>query len=375
VSELPPPFVDPEVDLTGLESMPLFCARLVDSDLVGLSTGEEFKAAFLLWAKAWTQRPAGSLPTNPKILARYAGVSVEFLEASREIILRGWTECSNGRLYHPTVAEAAMIAWNARVSYEKRVGSFSQKQSERARRGWIKRKASKPNAVASATAEPGQSRFGNANEREGKGRDISPLPPSGEGGSQEGSFLDRVLEVEAPKASKPKAARVVCTLPDDWASREDERAVAIGDLKMTSKEFEDAEAEFREWASKNGRRIRGGSAPNWDLAFRNHLRSFARRIGSSFRREAPERIPSKSGTAIQPLPIEPDWWASAAHVIFENDAAFWTAYASRCKPDPSSKKPALICESGHVSDRVEIRLRTLGLEIPIRHVQERALAS
>lgn len=50
---LPEPLVPQEVDLRGLTFMPLDVARLRDSDLAIEATGDEFRAAVLLWCASW----------------------------------------------------------------------------------------------------------------------------------------------------------------------------------------------------------------------------------------------------------------------------------------------------------------------------------
>lgn len=126
------PLTPTDCNCQGLSFMPLEVSRLVDSDLVALSTGDEFKAAFILWAKAWTQVPAASVPDDDRILARWVGCSLNEWLGLREMALRGWVKCSDGRLYHPLIADLAVKA------NEKRRG-----QSDRANSRWAKARAAK----------------------------------------------------------------------------------------------------------------------------------------------------------------------------------------------------------------------------------------
>ena len=109
----PAPLTPPDCDLRGLPYMPLDVIRLGDSDLFALSTGDEFKAAVVLWCKSWVQVPAGSLPADDRILAHLSGTGPSW-KAIKDMALRGWVLCSDGRLYHPVVAEKACIAWKQR---------------------------------------------------------------------------------------------------------------------------------------------------------------------------------------------------------------------------------------------------------------------
>jgi hypothetical protein len=104
------PIVPAEVDLRGMPFMPLDTVRLADSDLFALSTGDEFKAAVMLWCKSWHQVPAASLPDDDRILAHLSSSYARW-PAVRELALRGWVKCDDGRLYHPVIAEKALEAW------------------------------------------------------------------------------------------------------------------------------------------------------------------------------------------------------------------------------------------------------------------------
>jgi hypothetical protein len=100
--------------------MPLYAARLRDSDFAALTSGDEFKAGVLLWCAAWTQVPAGSLPADDRILARLAGVNLGQWAAIKDAAIRGFVLCSDGRIYHPVISEAALDAWRARLSHRQR---------------------------------------------------------------------------------------------------------------------------------------------------------------------------------------------------------------------------------------------------------------
>lgn len=128
--DLPEPLAGPEVDCRGLDFMPLEVARLRDSELVAYSTGDEFKAAVLLWAKAWSEVPSGSLPNDNRPLARAVAMSErEFLRV-REMALRGFILCADGRLYHPLICDLA-----------EKASKMRRDQAERANSRWAKERA------------------------------------------------------------------------------------------------------------------------------------------------------------------------------------------------------------------------------------------
>lgn len=113
---LPPPLVPADTDLRDFVFMPLDVVRLRDSSLAVHATGEEFRAAVLLWCAAWHQIPAASLPDDDAVLAQLAGFGrvVKEWRKVRNGALRGWVKCNDGRLYHPVVAEKANEAWDAK---------------------------------------------------------------------------------------------------------------------------------------------------------------------------------------------------------------------------------------------------------------------
>lgn len=119
MSDLPEPMVPAECDLRDFPFMPLDCARLLDSDLFALARGDEFKAAVALWCKSWGQVPTGSLPADEKVLAHLSGAGAAWKKV-REMALRGWVKCSDGRLYHPVIAEKAAEGWAKKLAQRAR---------------------------------------------------------------------------------------------------------------------------------------------------------------------------------------------------------------------------------------------------------------
>lgn len=111
------PLTPPECDLTDFQFMPLDVLRLRDSELASNESPEACWAAVLLWAASWHQVPAASVPNDDKWLAKAAGygrVVKEWLRVKAGA-MRGFVECSDGRLYHAVVAEKAREAWKAKL--------------------------------------------------------------------------------------------------------------------------------------------------------------------------------------------------------------------------------------------------------------------
>lgn len=133
-NRLPPPLVSPETDLRDFRFMPLDVVRFTQSDLVSTADAEAVVAAIRLWAASWHQVPAASLSDDDRTLAQLAGYGravSAWLNVKQEA-LRGFIKCSDGRLYHPVVAEKAREAWLARLRQRHRTHCASiRKQNER----------------------------------------------------------------------------------------------------------------------------------------------------------------------------------------------------------------------------------------------------
>lgn len=112
------PLTPENCNLQDFAFMPLDVARLRDSDLAASETPEACWAAVQLWAAAWHQVPAASIPDDDKWLAQQTGygrIVKEWMKV-RGGALRGWIKCTDGRLYHPVVAEKAIEAWQAKLA-------------------------------------------------------------------------------------------------------------------------------------------------------------------------------------------------------------------------------------------------------------------
>ncbi|MBI1202643.1 MAG: DUF1376 domain-containing protein [Rhodopseudomonas sp.] len=124
----PAPFTPPDLDLRDFPYMPLDVVRLRDSEIAILSTGDAFRAAVLLWCTAWHQVPAASLPTDDRLLSNLAGFGrdIEAWRAVKSGALHAFTLCSDGRLYHPVIAEKALEADGKRKSQRKRTAAATE---------------------------------------------------------------------------------------------------------------------------------------------------------------------------------------------------------------------------------------------------------
>lgn len=128
---LPDPLVPPEVDLTDFRFMPLEVARLLDSEIMALQDAEAFRAGVASWCKGWHQIPAASLPDDDGALCKTLGYGRDlktWAKLRKAGALRGWILCSDGRLYHPVVAEKALEAWLEKLAQRLSSGAGNAKR-------------------------------------------------------------------------------------------------------------------------------------------------------------------------------------------------------------------------------------------------------
>src|SRR6185436_12800857 len=115
----PDPFVPPDIDLTSLPGFILDVEHLLASELVATGTPAECWAALMLWCRAWKQVPAGSLPNDDRVLASFSGAGRRWPKI-RNVALRGFELCSDGRLYHRFLCSEVLRARKSQLTFENR---------------------------------------------------------------------------------------------------------------------------------------------------------------------------------------------------------------------------------------------------------------
>lgn len=115
----PEPLVPYTVDLRDYPKLPLDFRRLFRSDTWALGTPEEKIAALHLWCESWHQEPAASLPSEERVLATLSAAGPRWKKI-RNHAMRGWILCSDGRWYHPVIAEMAIEAYQLKREKSKK---------------------------------------------------------------------------------------------------------------------------------------------------------------------------------------------------------------------------------------------------------------
>lgn len=131
------PLVPKEVDLRSFPFMAIDVVRLQRSKhwLIARQNPEIGFYSVNLWMAAWHELPAASLENDDDILSALAGCSLDRWKEVKNLVLRNWVLCSDGRLYHPVVAEKANEAWNKKLGRQKQTraatSARNQKDSEK----------------------------------------------------------------------------------------------------------------------------------------------------------------------------------------------------------------------------------------------------
>lgn len=165
--------------------MPLDLKRLWNSDTWAMADGWAAKALINLWARAWHQVPAGSLPDDERLLAKYA--DVPDWQAVREVALRGFRRCSDGRLYHGRLCEIVVekLARSRKLSEGGKKGAKSRWGNKKRLNGRATHGAQSraTNENQGLEKQGSNDLFGNDNpvngqEMAGKGRENKDSTPS-----------------------------------------------------------------------------------------------------------------------------------------------------------------------------------------------------
>ena len=129
--QLPDPPVLAEVDLRRYPTLPLDVQRFRDSDFVALASADEFRAAVLLISAAWHQVPAGSLPSDDRLLCALAKVEMKIWIKIKQSAMRGFKKHSDDRFYHPVLTETVIKSWASMQAQKQRTAAATAARRDR----------------------------------------------------------------------------------------------------------------------------------------------------------------------------------------------------------------------------------------------------
>jgi len=164
-------------DLRDFPHTPLFRSRLFGSSFHARATDGEWRAGVTLWLKSWDQVPAGSLPDDDIELCRLAELArdLKAWKKHKAGALRGWALCTDGRLYHPVVAEGVNTAIEAKIKQrlktaKARIGAL-EKHLKEAETDAEKARITEEIRKVQQTLSQGLSQTQSLDPREGEGKE------------------------------------------------------------------------------------------------------------------------------------------------------------------------------------------------------------
>ena len=112
-NQLPEPPVTADCDLRTFRYMPFDVARFRDSRFSAVIDPAAGFFAIQLWAAAWHQVPAGSLPNEDAMLRMLSGCGRDqrLWDSVKDGALYGFVPHADGRLYHPAITEFVIEAY------------------------------------------------------------------------------------------------------------------------------------------------------------------------------------------------------------------------------------------------------------------------
>jgi hypothetical protein len=106
----------------------LDCERMIQSDTWALATPRQRPYLLMLNFTAWQQTPCGSLPCDDAIIAARLGIDLATFEQDKAILLRGWKEASDGRLYHPVLTDLVLEMMSRKAGNAQRQAAYRQRR-------------------------------------------------------------------------------------------------------------------------------------------------------------------------------------------------------------------------------------------------------
>jgi hypothetical protein len=367
----PEPLTPPDCDLRDFGWMPLDVTRLRDSDLAVLATGDAFRAAVLLWCASWHQVPAASLPKDDRLLANLAGYGRDMKGWAevRDEALRGFVTCTDGRLYHPVVAEKALEAHEQREKQKERTKNATNARRH-GKRDDDRNKENPRNDSADDQRDVGvtKERDGQRNEVQQTGQDrtiperdkkkpktkIESVERESPAGAKKapsaappGSLseaTEKVLKEVEPKRSGLGNA-IGTELPEEWTPDDDLMAEVMREFGMA-----EHEVKAETYAFHAHHASAGSFSANWRASFV----TWCKRWKEHKDKTAPPRVQVSNTAPKRPEEFtEADWDRVLA---FYAKTGRWQ---SGCGPDPMSvacKAPKHLWEKHGINEQGERRI-------------------
>lgn len=178
-------------------------------------SGEMRGALMLLWGEAWEQSPCGSLPNDDELVALIIDMPLAKFKKNRDLLMRGWSLASDGRLYHETITDRVLAMMDKRANDAKRAANRRAREADSAATDALvtgaSRVTSAESTVSSTPSTKHQNQAPSTLHPAPAGELHSPKPPMPSAG-----VADAPAVPPKPKAAKP--AKEPAPTSDAWDS-------------------------------------------------------------------------------------------------------------------------------------------------------------
>lgn len=273
LGDLPEPLTPADCDLRDFARIMIDITRLFGSSFNAKASRNPlaWMIGHKLWYRSWHQVPAASLPNDDDELCYLAELGFDRVtwDNARELAMHGWIMCSDGRLYHPVVAEAALISWEAKLKKRHLTYCASiRKHNERHPNDKLEtpnyqqwQALGRPERVTqvSRVTPPTKSRSSHAKspskgQGQGQGQGGTNITPTGSGAAERGTRL-----------------------PDDFVMPEEWKPYALDKGHSSAVIEREAEKFTLHWQSETGR---SASKRNWKAAWQKWVLNITAERGS-----------------------------------------------------------------------------------------------
>ncbi len=104
--------------------------RIERSDTWALAATEVRPWLLMMWMIAWRQAPCGTLPDDDALIAARIGMPPKLFAKHRAVLMRGWWQAADGRLYHNTIVECVLAMLVKREKDAKRSAERRARQAK-----------------------------------------------------------------------------------------------------------------------------------------------------------------------------------------------------------------------------------------------------
>ena len=103
--------------------------QVMQSDTWALAPHDIRPWLLMIWSISWQQIPCGSLPADDAVIAARIGMKLAAFMKNKAILLRGWAESNDGRLYHPTITQRVLSMLETKQKEKDRKAAYRAKMS------------------------------------------------------------------------------------------------------------------------------------------------------------------------------------------------------------------------------------------------------